>query len=636
MALGSSATIRILLTGVQGTLAGMTAVEAKVTGLTEKLAVFGAVEEKNTKRTWLMNQALFTMRRYAYMGTLAFTATAVAFLKWGTSFNETMLSARLQLQKMMPSTRAVNNELQDLFNMAKINPFTFADMTLAFRKMYIGMQPLGVSVATVNRTLKNMVDYLSAAGNVSPGALNRLSVALQHMAYSGRLTGFAVNQLMRDGIPIAAILNKQFGITGDQLHNIAKFGIPAADVLDAINKYAEQSASINGAAARQARTLGGELATLHDNISQTVGALTQRAFTGATGTGGLLQSINNMFNGVSKIILRQQGRISLAQVFGAMGKKYPGLEGLFSFILTISKLLPPFIHLLGDAAKAILLILFILRPVFWVLRLVIGAFDWLIKNIPGLNWIMGYLALVFMYNYIALSKLRIIMFFSRVGANLLSTAWKALVLTGRLLWGVLRILIWAFRGLAVAIMADPVVAIVVGVILLIASLVILYYKWKWFHNLVNSTWYWIRDHWKLLAVILIGPFAVAIYFAIKFFFKPIEEWVMRIIGWVKRLADWISKIHWPRPPGWLRAIWHGVTSVFGGGGGSTIPMANAALAGPGGPLLTPQQNIDPFAAGMAARNKSPFHVVVHNHVSIDGKQVATSVSKQRQKAQARK
>src|SRR6516164_4301503 len=112
----SSAAIRIVLTGQQRTIAGLAATRSQVNALTKSVAMYGAAAEESTKRSFLMNQALFTMRRYGYMATLAFTGLIGMGLKWGTQFNETMLSARLQLEKMLPGTRAVNNELQDLFN----------------------------------------------------------------------------------------------------------------------------------------------------------------------------------------------------------------------------------------------------------------------------------------------------------------------------------------------------------------------------------------------------------------------------------------------------------------------------------------------------------------------------------------
>jgi len=717
MALGTSATIRIVLSGVQGTLAGMTAVEGKLAGLTEEMALFSAEEKKATERSWLMNQALFTMRRYAYMGTLAATGLGLAFLKWGTDFNATMQSAELALKPMMGSTRAVKDELQTLFNMAKINPFTFADMTNAFRKMYIGLHPLGISTAAINRTLKDMVDALSAAGNTSPGALNRLSVALQHMAYSGRLTGFAVNQLMRDGIPIAAVLNKEFGITGDQLHNIAKFGIPAGAVLDAINKYIEQTPGLANAAARQAKTLGGELATLHDNIAQTMGALTAGAFARTTGPGGLLQSINNTFNGVAAIIKKQHGRISLDQVFGVIGKKYPVLSGLLDLIGTWVQYMHPVLRLTWLFIQALLIMLSVLGKISLIFRPFISGFDWLLKHVPGLQYVILFLAAAWTLDYIAMNKVKIVTMILRPLTIALEAAQKILAGTMMLLrfvtlllnkelwillWNMIRVRVslllmnaaaiignsalWKlsisaiiatinFIRLRLAILAtnaalwslaidNPIGLLITAVVLLVGGIIILYFKWKWFHDLVNRTFTWIWKNWKLVSAILVfilPQFAILLIVSrllydhwrdlwgllkqtwsiiigvgkwISDAFQDVYKWILKVIDKVK---DFLGL--WKKIPGaqFLVGAARGAWNLFtGGGGGGTFPMANAALATPGGALLTPQQNIDPFAAARKAQGKSPFAITIHNNVHIDGKQVATSVAKTNQKHRARK
>lgn len=47
---------------------------------------------------------------------------------------------------------------------------------------------------------------------------------------------------------------------------------------------------------------------------------------------------------------------------------------------------------------------------------------------------------------------------------------------------------------------------VLAPLLLVAALVVLYYKWKWFHNAVNNTYKFIKNYWKSLKGVLSSPF----------------------------------------------------------------------------------------------------------------------------------
>jgi len=744
MAWGSatSATIRIALSGQRAAIAGLAATKAEVNSLRRSVAEYGATAEVSSKRSWLLNQALFTLRRYAYMGTLALTGLIGLSLKWGTSFNATMQSATLALQPMMKGTGEVQKELQTLFNMAKYNPFTFGDMTTAFRRMYIGLHPIGIQTAEINRTLTDVVDALSAAGSTSPGQLNRVAVALQHLAYSGRLTGFAVNQLMRDGLPIVPALNKELGITGEQLHNISKLGIPAGVALDALNKYIEETPGLAGAAARQAKTLGGELATLHDNIAQTVGALTHGLFQRATGGGGFLQSVNNMFLGIQNIILRQKGKIRIDQVFGQMTKTWPMLKP----IITDIKLFVDSLKVLWNIIRygilptmymflAVLAMFYpVLHPMFQILKFLTKQM-WLMVPVLTILTALYVLDRIAMWKAVAAKKelkemsyLEAFWTKQTVASEKLYVYWTLASAKATRLWGIFMGRIWvkqgagAFKSLtglekavrtlgitirtvlipaladfgaaSIAFLATPagwVLLIVAAVILLIAGLVILYFKWKWFHNLVNTTFHWIWEHWILMAGILAflaPPLALLLVTArllynhwklvskllmsfwktvlqpiyhwfvgqwkdmmkslkkdwndimdvvhfITNIFRVMIHWIDKVINKIKSMLGWWKKIPFATDiVGAAKGVW-GFAKGLAMTPGILTPADAAAPAG-GGQLGTAGSNISPFYPSVAAASGTKHKIENHVHVHIDGKQVASSSAKHRQKAAARK
>jgi tape measure domain-containing protein len=234
---------------------------------------------RTTRHGFLMNQMLFTTRRIMFGTTLGLLAVSAAVVKLGWSYNSSMQQASVALRGFFPTQQAVNDELDRLFQIAKYTPFTFKDATLAFRSLYPPLSKLGVSAGTVNDTILAMANGLSVAGRVSPAALNRVSVALQHMAFQGHLTGQTVNQLARDGINISDVLKKELGLTENQLHNVGKLGIPAMTVLKAINHYMLNEPGYKNAALRQSlMTFHGLWTTMLDSLSQVMGIVEKGIF----------------------------------------------------------------------------------------------------------------------------------------------------------------------------------------------------------------------------------------------------------------------------------------------------------------------------------------------------------------------
>src|SRR5262252_3963981 len=239
----------------------------------------GRAMKRTADRTWLMNQAMFTLRRYVYYGTLALTGLAAAALKMGFDFNNAMQTATVALQPFFDTTEQLNGALNRLWIIAKYTPFQIKDMTLAFRALFPSFQALGISSDQTIDTIQALIDALSVAGKVSGPALNRVTVALQHMAFQGRLTGITVNQLARDGIPMFAILHKELGVSADQMHRIGQLGIPASVAMRAIIQYMRTTPGYAGAAMRQSRmTLIGLWSTFKDNVSRMAGMLEKDAF----------------------------------------------------------------------------------------------------------------------------------------------------------------------------------------------------------------------------------------------------------------------------------------------------------------------------------------------------------------------
>jgi hypothetical protein len=399
------------LIGARAAQIGLGETAAAIEGVGRAEQKQGIFARQASERTWLHNQALFTLRRYAYMGTLALTALIGESLRWGYQFNQTMASSRAALGPVFNDTKALNEELVSLYNFTKRTPFQFKDMTTAFRQMYGAFHPLGIDVETTNKTLYSLVNALSFAGRTTPGALNRVAVALQHMAFMGHLTGQTVIQLARDGLPIFPVLQKELGLTADQLHRVGALGIPTIDVLNALNKYISETPGYMNAAARQAQTFGGSLTTLKDNIAQLTGGLIFGAYSRGP---SFIQNVNKTFDLIGEQIKKNAaaGRgqsISWDQATKIFETRYPVLVNFFRILdlifsavkslggIIFNSLIPAL--RVSAYALAPVLVLFVLVDKVlqflaqhgWILATVLTVFitRWIIlKQIMFLNWLM--------------------------------------------------------------------------------------------------------------------------------------------------------------------------------------------------------------------------------------------------------
>jgi hypothetical protein len=71
-----------------------------------------------------------------------------------------------------------------------------------------------------------------------------------------------------------------------------------------------------------------------------------------------------------------------------------------------------------------------------------------------------------------------------------------------------------------------------AIVAIVAGVILLYKKWKWFHDAVNNTFAWIKTHWQLLAAILVGPIGLAVLLIVKNFDK-IKRAVTGVWAWIR-------------------------------------------------------------------------------------------------------
>lgn len=591
-----------------------------------------------TQRTWLMNQSLFTLRRFAFYGTLAIAGMAAGVLRLGIDFYNTLQTARVGFTTMLGSLGAANRELKQLYILAALTPFEFPDIVMASRRILA----FNHNVGQTNALITGLLNSLSVAGLISARYLDRAALALGHMFSQGRVTGRLLYQLNQDNIPLLKALEAQYHATGEEIRDSVTRGlISAQDAAQALIKYTQSGAYRNAAKNQATKTLIGAWSTFMDFVR--MGA--------ASGTGGPLDGLRKNLKGIVDILtpLARRRDLTFRDLINAIDKQLTpkthaviavfqllsgvltGVVGTF-FVLfkIITTLLRPLDHLdnLIDRNRIAAKILGI------YVGILIGL--WLFAK----GAILGVAFATELWNIVTLTAIR---------RNQLNIA----VTISAIFWNTVAALSYlrmaAAIGLAtLALMGlDLVMLGWIGLaIAIIGALVILYLKWKPFHDLVNNTAKFLWQNWKWVAlflVIMTGPIAATIIivgFLVKYW-GQVSDAIKSAVGWLGKFWGIMKKVGHPFAAAG-RFIGHAAGAVPHATGG--MVAGGLALVGergpevvqlPGGTRITPSYAVNPVSLGAGgAGTFSDRPIVVQ--LMVDRQVLASAVARANQDYAARR
>jgi tape measure domain-containing protein len=577
------ADILLALRGERGVQAGLGATALSVRGLRSALVEANAEMDVTRRRSFLMNQALFTARRLLYAGTLTLIGFTAAVGLMGFKFNMTMENNTVALTQFLGSTAAAQQELSKLYEIAAKTPFEFPDLVEATRKFLA----FGFSLQETNRFMGIIGDTVAAFGG-GREEIQRMVLVFGQMKAAGRVLGQDLLQLNQLGIPALQILREQLGLTQDQMANIGRLHIPANIAIEALMRGLTQR--FEGASEKQAKTLQGRLSTLHDYAARLFGTLTLPLYNRlrdyalpkltdltlemqkAAQAGGI--------RGALHVIDTRYGT-NIARTFDAMAIAATNFwtiikNDVIPTVLFLNRTFQPLrilLVLIGGvlgffAAHSTLtkIVLAALILEFLRFRMVLllfggagghgGLVGMVVRGIglgatPPANSLIGrwnaWKNLIILTRLTTVSAFRNILGSWQVltrgyirGANGQFTA-----LT-RLQKGVLA-LRNAFLGLGAAegLATAPISLLVAAFILLTIGLVILYFKWKRFHDLVNRTAKFLYSHWYILALIpMVGPFAAAAVLMHRHL-QTLIHLFKTLVGWIRTAVRWLGRIHMP-------------------------------------------------------------------------------------------
>lgn len=148
--------------------------------------------------------------------------------------------------------------LKDLDEFASQTPFNLPQVQEGARRLLA----MGIAAQNVIPAMRGIGDAVSATGEASAERLGRVVTAIGQIQTKGKATAEEMNQLAEAGIPAYQILEKQLGLTKDQLGQLGKEGISAGRALDALFKGFQER--FGGGMEKQAQTLIGQWSNLQD------------------------------------------------------------------------------------------------------------------------------------------------------------------------------------------------------------------------------------------------------------------------------------------------------------------------------------------------------------------------------------
>lgn len=204
----------------------------------------------------------------------AVTAALAGAKKAFIDYNATMETTTIAFTTMLGSAQDAEAMMADLKKFAAETPFEFKDVA-----------PAAQQLKAFGFAAKDIIPTLTAIGDASAG-LGRGTEGLQHMAFvlgqiktSGHLLGGDVMQLAQLGIPVKDILNKELGLTADELAEIGAQGIQSDKAIQAlINGMEERFPNMMKA---MNSTYTGMLSNISDDTGQILGKIGENIFSGA-------------------------------------------------------------------------------------------------------------------------------------------------------------------------------------------------------------------------------------------------------------------------------------------------------------------------------------------------------------------
>lgn len=647
MAVGGNARMWLELRGARQVLTGTRQVASGIREVGRETAVTTGQLRAAERRSFLLNQALFTMRRFAYAATLGIGALGGAAVKLGFSFNLLMETNTAAMAQLLGSEQAATKELGYLYDLAARTPFEFQQLTGATRRFLA----FGFSLQETNEYMKIIGDTAAGLGGDAAGNIERLVLVLGQVRATGRVLGQDMLQLQQIGINTTKIFREELGLTSEQLKSgVGALQIPAEIAIPAIMRSLNKQ--FGGMAEQQGRTLAGLFTTLKDYASQLMGTLTMPLFERLRDdlvpdllamTQELQQAAavpGTTFKDLIGIIDDNIGAggtlVQVWSILANLGRAFGGI---------LSNVVFPALAIVGGFLHVTLLPA--LQVLTWMLTL--GT-----DNSRIFGYMLGFLLVAFI-------TLKTAMILNAIWTARNTLLWRLAIVAGMRFGGVIRFMtIWTYRNIIALrawafaqAMARSSLGTFIGLQLIHNGIMAQSVRWIFLN--VAATYAWITAT-RLFTVAIYGiPLigwalaAIAVLIVLERKFGFIQRGVEYLWDTFKRFRAWVTgnKISWddflPDMPGFRMPFSSPRTNgpFQGMATGGAVTMGGAFLVGERGPevaMLPRGSAVTPLSASSGGIDMPGFpeYIEVHSEMKIDQKVLGKSVTKYRLDKKARR
>lgn len=224
----------------------------------------GSTSKLGTGAVWLGNQLTMLTNKCA--------SFAVNLGKLGFDYNAQMESYTTAFATMLGgSTEKAQAFIEDLRNLASKTPLQLEGIAGNAKTL------MGFGVAA-----EDVIDTLRMLGDAAQGdqqRLNSIVLAYSQIMAAGKLNAQDANQLINAGFPIWNELASLIGATVGETRKLSEAGeISSDDVTKAFQAATSEGGKFYKQMEMQSKTFNGQVSTLKDNTSQTIGQFFQPFF----------------------------------------------------------------------------------------------------------------------------------------------------------------------------------------------------------------------------------------------------------------------------------------------------------------------------------------------------------------------
>jgi tape measure domain-containing protein len=174
-------------------------------------------------------------------------------------FNGQLQVAEASYTRLLGSNEKAKGFMQGVEELAVGTPFSFEQVDKGAKKL----MAMGYTAESVLPMVENIGDAVAAVGG-DDSTFAGITLALGQIRTKGKLSGEEMRQLAERQIDIYGILREELGLTGEQVANIGKQGITAAEAIPAImrgmqKRYGGMMKEIN-------ETTPGIIMSIRDNL----------------------------------------------------------------------------------------------------------------------------------------------------------------------------------------------------------------------------------------------------------------------------------------------------------------------------------------------------------------------------------